>query len=73
MVDTFSYFPFQSELHGWYYNDRGMCYPTSGMMHIEELLLLIVKNSPCSDRCGFPLSLSGPLVDHMFDAIQPLI
>ena len=41
----------------WCKNDRGMCYPVCGMMHIKELLLLIGKISPCGDS-GFPLSLS---------------
>ena len=36
---------------------RGMCYPVCGMMHIKELLLLIVKSSPCGGS-GFPYSIS---------------
>ena len=36
--------------HDWYNKDRGMCYPVCGM-------LLIGKNSPCSDGSGFPLLL----------------
>ena len=34
-----------------------VCYPVSGMVHIEEPLLLIEKSSPCG-ASGFPLSLS---------------
>ena len=34
----------------------GMCYPVCGMMHINELLLLIQKSNPCSGGIRFPLS-----------------
>ena len=36
------------------YQNRGMCYPVCGMVHIKEPLLLIGKNSPCGSS-GFPL------------------
>ena len=48
MVDTFSYFSFQSN------KDNGMYYHVCGIVHIKEPLLLIEKSSPC-DGCGFPL------------------
>ena len=35
-----------------------MCYLVCGMVHINEPLLLIRKNSPCSGGSGFPLLLS---------------
>ena len=40
-----------------------MCSPVGWMVHINELLLLIGKGSPCSGGSEFPLSryLSGPL------------
>ena len=34
-----------------------MCYPVCGMVHIKEPLLIIGKNSPCSDGSEFPLLL----------------
>ena len=34
-----------------------MCYPVSGMVHIKEPLLLIIKSSPCGGS-RFPISLS---------------
>ena len=37
-----------------------VCVILSGMMHIKEPLLLIVKSSLCGGS-GFPLSLSDPL------------
>ena len=36
---------------------KAMCYPISGMMHIQEPSLLLGKNSACGGS-GFPLSLS---------------
>ena len=45
----------------WHKQDRGMCYPVCGMVHIKEPLLLIEKSSPCCDDIGILLSLSGPL------------
>ena len=56
MVDTLSYFSFQSVLHNWCDIGCGMCYPVCGMMHIKKTLLLIGKSSPCGGS-GFPLSL----------------
>ena len=56
-VDPLSYFSFQPVLHNWCNKGRGMCYSVSGMVHIEELLLLIDKSSLCGGS-GFPLSLS---------------
>ena len=35
------------------HQDRGMCYPVCGMMHIKEPLLLIGKSSQCGGS-GFP-------------------
>ena len=61
-VDPLSYFSFQPVLHDWCNNDRGMCYPVSGMVHIKEPLLLIGKCSSCGGS-RFPLTMS--------DAIQP--
>ena len=46
-VDPLSYFSFQPVLHDWYNKGRGMCYSVSGMVDINELLLLIGKSSPC--------------------------
>ena len=39
-------------------NDRDMCYPVCGMVHIKEPLLLIGNSSPFSGGSEFPLSLS---------------
>ena len=47
-----------SVLHDCCNKDRGMCYPVSGMVHIQDHILLIGKSSPCSGDSGFPLSLS---------------
>ena len=49
-VDPLSYFSFQTVLHNW-------CNEGRGMVHIKEPLLLIGKSSPCGGS-GFPLSLS---------------
>ena len=51
------YFSFQPVLHDWCNIGCDMYYPVCGMMHIEEPLQLIGKNSPCGSS-GFPLSLS---------------
>ena len=37
-LDSLSCFSFQPVLHDWCTNDRGMCYPVCGMMHIKEPL-----------------------------------
>ena len=49
---------FQPVLHDWCNKGCGMCYPACGMVHIKELLLLIIEDSPCSGGSGLPLSLS---------------
>ena len=56
-ADPLSYFSFQPVLHDWCNQDRGMCYPLCGMVHIKEPLLLIDKSSLCGGS-GFPFSLS---------------
>ena len=56
-VDTLSYFSIQPVLYDWCNKIHGMCYPVSGMVHINEPLLLIEKSSPCGGS-GFPLSVS---------------
>ena len=50
-------FSFKPVLHDWCNKGCGMSYPVCGMMHINELLLLIDKSSLCGDS-GFPFSLS---------------
>ena len=60
MVDPFSYFLFQPEIHKWYNKGHGMCYCVFGMVHIKDFLLLIIGGS------WFSLSLSGhqPYIRH---------
>ena len=63
MVDPLSYFSLQAVFHDRCNKDRGMCYPDLGMMHINQPLLLIGKDSQCT-LSGFPLSRErerGPL------------
>ena len=55
-VDPLSYFSFQPVLHDWC-NKGVVCAILSGMVHIKEPLLLIVKSSLCGSS-GFPFSLS---------------
>ena len=66
MVNPLSCFSFQPVLHDCYNKDCGMSYPVSGIVHIKDPLLIVGKNSPCSDNSMFPLSLSDV---HMSDAI----
>ena len=58
MVDPLNYFSFPPVLHNWCNKGCGMCYPFCGIVHIEDSLLLIKKNSPCSGGSWFPLLLS---------------
>ena len=55
MVDPLSYFSFQPVLHDWCDKGCGMCYPVSGIMHMNKPLLLIENSSPCFGS-GFPIS-----------------
>ena len=54
-VDPLSYFSFQSVLHDWCKNDRGMCTPVCGMVNIKEPLVLIGKSSPCGGSGSFTI------------------
>ena len=56
MVDSLSYFSFQSVLHDWCNKGHGMCYPVCGMMHIKEPLLLNGKSSP--SECSFTICVT---------------
>ena len=49
--------PIKLVLHNWCREDRGMCYPVCGMVHIKEPLLLIGKSSLCSGGNSFPVLL----------------
>ena len=63
-----SYFSFQPVLHNWCKEGSGMFYPVWGMVHIKDPLLLIKKNSLCSDGSRFPHSCYVVLY-HMSDTI----
>ena len=56
-VDPLSYFSFQPVLHDWCNKGNVVCAILSGMVHIKEPLLLIVKSSLCGSS-RFPFSLS---------------
>ena len=46
MLDPLPHFSFQPVLDNWC--NCGMHYPVCGMVHINDPVLLIGKNSPCS-------------------------
>ena len=53
-MDPLSYFSFQSVLHEWFNQGRGMCCPVYGMMYIKQPHVV--------DAAGFLTRyLSGPL------------
>ena len=47
MVDPLSYFSFKPVLHDWCNKGRDVCYPVSGMVHINLSLLLIAPECLC--------------------------
>ena len=55
MVDPLSYFSFHPVLHDWINKSHGMRYTVYGMVDIKDPLLLIRKNSLCSDNSRFHL------------------
>ena len=52
ILDPLNYSSFQPVLHDWYNKGRGMCYPLSGMVLMNDPLLLMRIPAPDRGTCA---------------------